>query len=214
MTNSYLRKLASVSALLGWAAILLQLTLSLNLVISDGRGLWMGLVIYFGYFTILTNILAAVALSAQAVQSSAALVQFWRRPNVITAITGAIGIVGLVYFFILRQLWNPQGWQWLADVMLHYLMPVLFVIYWWLSVPTRVLAWRTLPTWLIYPAAYFVYVLLRGAVTGLYPYPFVDVTVLGMVSVLINAMLMLAAFSTVMVLLLVINHHRNRYSKP
>ena len=33
--------------------------------------------------------------------------------------------------------------------------------------------------WLAYPGVYLVYVLARGAVSGEYPYPFMDVKVLG-----------------------------------
>ena len=48
--------------------------------------------------------------------------------------------------------------------------------------------------WLVYPGVYLVYILTRGAVTGLYPYPFVDVNVLGYAGVLAHAAVFLLVF--------------------
>ena len=49
------------------------------------------------------------------------------------------------------------------------------------------LSWKDAVSWLVYPGVYLVYVLARGAVSGLYPYPFVDVNVLGYGGVLARA---------------------------
>ena len=46
------------------------------------------------------------------------------------------------------------------------------------------LRWKDAVAWLAYPGVYLVYILARGAVSGLYPYPFVDVNVLGYAGVL------------------------------
>jgi hypothetical protein len=107
-----------------------------------------------------------------------------------------IAIVGLVYQLLLRHLWNPQGAQWVADVLLHSIIPVGYVVYWWLFAPRDGLSWKNAVGWLVYPGAYLVYTLARGAVSGLYPYPFVDVTALGYRGVLArSAGLMLLFFS-------------------
>jgi hypothetical protein len=105
-----------------------------------------------------------------------------------------IAIVGMVYQLLLRQLWNPQGAQWVADVLLHSMVPVGYVVYWLLFAPRAELSWKDSVTWLIYPGVYLVYVLARGAVSGLYPYPFVDVNVLGYGGVLARSGLLLLVF--------------------
>ena len=105
-----------------------------------------------------------------------------------------IAIVGMVYQLLLRQLWNPQGAQWVADVLLHSVVPVGYVVYWLLFAPRAGLSWKDSVTWLIYPGVYLVYVLARGAVSGIYPYPFVDVNVLGYGGVVARAGLLLLVF--------------------
>ena len=58
------RQFAALVACVAWAALLLQLWLTVTLVLGQGRGFWMGLVVYFGFFTVLTNLFAAVCTTA------------------------------------------------------------------------------------------------------------------------------------------------------
>jgi hypothetical protein len=67
-------------------------------------------------------------------------------------------------------------------------------VYWLLFAPRAGLSWKDSVTWLIYPGVYLVYVLARGAVSGLYPYPFVDVNVLGYGGVLARSGLLMLVF--------------------
>ena len=53
--------------------------------------------------------------------------QWFRRPSVQAGTAVYIAIVGIVYQLLLRQLWNPQGAQWVADVLLHSIIPVGYV---------------------------------------------------------------------------------------
>jgi hypothetical protein len=103
-------------------------------------------------------------------------------------------MVGVIYQLLLRQLWNPQGAQWVADVLLHSIIPVGYVLYWPLFGPRTGLTWKNALSWLMYPAVYLIYILARGALSGLYPYPFVDVNVLGYGGVLARAALLLLVF--------------------
>ncbi len=197
------RVFATVCALIAWSALLLQLYLSVRLAVANGKSVAEGVLIYFGYFTILTNILVALALSVPLVAPASAPGRFFARPSVATAIAAAITIVGLAYFFLLRHVWDPQGWHLVADVALHYVDPVLFLAYWWLAVSKSGLSWTDIPKWMLYPVGYFVYVLIRGGLTGLYPYYFIDVSALGYGPALVNALGMLVGFVVVAALLVV-----------
>jgi hypothetical protein len=92
------------------------------------------------------------------------------------------------YNLILRQIWKPQGMQRLVDELLHLILPVLSILYWLLFVSKKELKWNNMWGWLLYPLVYIIYTLIRGAIWGFYPYPFVDVNVNGYKTVLINSL--------------------------
>jgi hypothetical protein len=83
-----------------------------------------------------------------------------------TAILTYIIIVAVIYHYLLAKLWNPQGWQLLADTIEHVMTPALYAIDW--------VRWKSAFVWLVYPLGYAVYSLIHGAVTGFYPYPFIN----------------------------------------
>ena len=187
-----MRVYAAVGALLGWFALALQLYLMLvQSLVPERLGT---MITFFSFFTILTNILTASVFTAVAFQPKHGWGKWLCRPSVQAATAVYIAIVGMVYQLLLRQLWNPQGAQWVADVLLHSMVPVGYVVYWLLFAPRAGLSWKDSVTWLIYPGVYLVYVLARGAVSGLYPYPFVDVNVLGYGGVLARSGLLLLVF--------------------
>lgn len=142
---------------------------------------------FFGYFTILTNLLVAVCLSSILLKPGSSLGRFFSRPSTIAAIALYIFIVGLVYNTILRFIWEPTGLQKWVDEALHVIIPLLFVILWLLFVPKGSLKWRHPFRWLIYPAIYLAYALLRGALSGFYAYPFINVKESGYNRVLLNS---------------------------
>ena len=178
MPNRY-RLFAAMAALLGWLSLALQLLLSIQLTVANGQGALTGVWIYFGYFTILTNVLAALAL---------------------------LGVPLMASFPA------PHGWQIVADNILHVVMPVLFLLYWWLAVPKATLRWPQVIVWQLYPAAYFAYALIRGAANHWYPYPFLDVGTLGYLRVLINACAVLLVFIGVALLLVALARWQVRRS--
>lgn len=188
-----MRIYAITGALLAWFALLLQLYL---VIIQSPPGLTMlgEVITYFSFFTILTNLLVALVFTAVAMRRVAGGGQFFLSPLVQGGTAVYIAIVGVVYQLLLRQLWNPKGAQLLADMLLHAVIPLGYVVYWLIFAPRTGLSWRDAVVWLVYPSVYLVYVLVRGAVSGLYPYPFVDVNVLGYAGVLLRAGVLMAVF--------------------
>lgn len=209
MPNRY-RPLALLGALVGWFGLLLQLYLTIQLKRIAGEGIAAALWLYFGYFTILTNILAATALTAATVRSGRPSIRFFQRPGVHTAVAMSMTVVGLVYNIMLRQLWHPQGLQIIGDNIMHVVMPIWLLVHWWLGVPKQTLHWRQVRVWLLYPATYFVYALLRGAYDGWYPYPFLDVKAIGYAQVLIDSIVVLAAFLVIALVLVAVGRWQVR----
>jgi hypothetical protein len=134
---------------------------------------------FFSFFTILTNVLAAVTLLWPLVAPRSTLARFLSRPPVRTAVTGYIIIVGVIYYLLLRDLSQRQGWSMFFEYMLHYVTPPLFVLDWLLFVDKRDLDWRIGLSALGFPLAYLVWTVIHGAATGWYPYPFIDAAELG-----------------------------------
>ncbi len=211
MPNRY-RAFAASAAVIGWLALGLQLLLTIRLTMANGQGAWAGVWIYLGYFTVLTNLAAALALTAAASRPRGRPGKFFARPDVHTAIAMAIIVVAAVYHLLLRQLWQPQGWQVVGDDVLHTVMPLLFVLHWWLAVPKVTLRWRQVLVWQVYPAGYFLYALARGALNGWYPYPFLDVSALGYLRVLGDALGVLLVFIVVGLLLVTLARWQTRHT--
>jgi hypothetical protein len=53
-------------------------------------------------------------------------------------------------------------------------MPIVVVVDWLYQPAKSTLRFQQLGYWLIYPLVYLVYALIRGAIVGFYPYPFLD----------------------------------------
>jgi len=202
MDSARRRRLITGLAVLGWAGLAIQLYLILFARLSIGASLLGGLVSFFSYFTILTNTLVATVLTCAVSERQSAARRWFLQPWVSSGIAVSIAVVGLAYSILLRHLWHPEGWQFVADELLHDVMPLLFLGYWWCCVPKGTLRLRHLPLWLIYPLVYFIYALLRGHLLGAYAYPFIDVAVLGYPQVLANAGGILVGFVLVGLLII------------
>ena len=195
-------------AILGWGALAIQLELVLFARWESGASLVGGLVSYFSYFTIITNTLVAIVLTYAADTRPSRGRAFFLQPWVASGIAVSIIVVGAAYSLLLRQLWQPEGLQWLANEVLHDVMPVLYALYWWFYVPKGVLRWSHVGLWMLYPLVYFAYILLRGHLLGVYPYPFVDVEKLGYAQTFINASGILAGFVAVALLVVAVDRWR------
>jgi hypothetical protein len=197
----------AIGAIISWFAILLQLYL-----IIENRALSIPATIiqFFSYFTILTNIIVAVYYTALLIKKRTQQEGWFTNSKTVTAIAVYIVIVGIVYNLVLRPLWEPQGWQLIADELLHTIIPLLFLLYWFLFVKQRNLEWKDAFLWLLYPFLYLVFVLLRGAVTRLYPYPFIDEPALGYNRVFLNCGVLFIVFFLLSLLFIAIGRKSKR----
>ena len=152
------------------------------------------LVEVFSYWTVQTNTLVALACAIPLLAPRSAAGRFFERPIVRMALAIYIATTGLIYLVLLSGLWNPAGFQRVVDITLHYVTPILYPLSWLLLEEHGRLQWRDAPKLLIYPLIYVTYTLLRGALIGTYPYPFVDVNELGLPQVLINSAALAVVF--------------------
>lgn len=176
------RPYAALAALTGLFALALQFDLMLGYAAASGQTPLWGVLRFFSFFTVLTNSIAVIVLAATALNAR----NFLARPSAQTALAVYIVIVCVIYTLLLRNLWNPSGAQELANDLLHYAMPALYLTFWVLFVEKHELRFRDSFSWLIYPAIYVAAMLWRGAVIGQYPYPFLDAGKLGYGRVALN----------------------------
>lgn len=188
---------AAIAAAIGWIALVLQLYL---IIVNRTASIPETLLRYFGFFTILTNILVAASLTLVYVKGISENGHFLTRPKTLTATAVYITIVGLIYNVILRFQWAPEGLAKLVDELLHSFIPVLFIFFWIKFVPKQSIQWKNILPWLIYPLVYLGYTLLRGSFAAWYPYPFINVTDLGYEKVVMNSAMVTVAFLVIAVL--------------
>lgn len=165
------RALEALGIAVGLFAVVTQLWLAIDLFTGEGMSLAGTLVRFFSFFTILTNIFAVLVYTARLTKKRLTI---FRRPRIVLSAVVAMGVVGIVYHFLLADLWNPQGLQKLTDIMLHYLAPALMLVWWLAFGRTRTARWADIPVFLVYPLAYLGYVFLRAPVANEVPYPFLD----------------------------------------
>ncbi|MDQ7806118.1 Pr6Pr family membrane protein [Amycolatopsis sp. A133] len=136
----------------------------------------------FCFFTIDSNLLviATAALVAFGAARGTLFRVLW-----LDALAGII-VTGIVYQVALAGLYELHGLAFLADTLLHKVTPILFVLGWLLAGPRGAFTWRAVRWSLVYPLAWLAFTLPRGALTGFYPYPFVDADTLGYGQVALN----------------------------
>lgn len=128
---------------------------------------------FFSFFTIQANLITVAVLAIEAAGGLG--LSESRRASLRGASVLYLGITGLVYSVLLSRL--PMVKEIVhpfADGVHHLLMP-LWVLFEWIAIPPahRPTYLRSL-RWLIYPLAYLFFSLLRGSITGWYPYPFLN----------------------------------------
>ena len=145
---------------------------------------------FLSYFTIQANILLVIALLSAEIAPSSVIGRLARCSSARTALLIYVGVAGGVYAWMLKAAWHPSGWQLRGDQILHYCIPFLTGLDWMFLAERGKLAWRDAIWWLSFPALYSVYSLAHGYLSGFYPYPFLDVSDIGLRATLTNMALL------------------------
>lgn len=136
---------------------------------------------FFSYFTILSNILVGYVAWTLALGRDRDS-RLWRVLSLDALV--CITVTGVVHFFLLRPLLDLDGADYLADKLLHMVVPVLAVVGWLRLGPRGRVRRSYVPGALVFPLSWLAYTLVRGEITGFYPYPFLDVDDRGYAAVL------------------------------
>lgn len=125
----------------------------------------------FSFFTVQSNLLVLIVAIILAARGGTGPVS---RVLYLDALLG-ISVTGAAFSFILDPTLELRGEAAVVTVLFHNVSPVLMVLGWLLWGPRRQWTWRTIPWAFIWPAAWLAGTFIRGAITGWYPYLFLDV---------------------------------------
>lgn len=189
-----------VLCLLGGLVVAVALVIQIVLILTGGAdansgadtgrvSLLVRFVRLFSYFTIDSNIAVMIVsfmLAADPWRSS----RMWQvaRLNALLAIT----ITGIVFDVVLSRSVHLTGGALVATILLHYVSPWFTVLIWLVFGPRPGFTWRTIGGAFVLPVLWLVYTFVHGGITGWYPYPFLDVTRVGLGPAVLASLLVLA----------------------
>jgi len=157
---------------------------------NSGEGAELGLgtrlVRFFSYFTIQSNILTLVA-AATLMMRPQRDGRGWRVLR-LDALLGIV-ITGLVFDLLLANEVQLTGLGRALTLGFHYISPWGALLGWLLFGPRPRIDWRTLGLAFVWPVLWIAYTFAHGAISGWYPYPFLDAGQLGVSVALRNTVL-------------------------
>jgi hypothetical protein len=176
-----------LTALAGWTGLALLMVVYLKFIrVNLELTVFTAILRSFSYFTVWTNLLVVMGVTIPLLWPQRQAGLFFSRPKLLSGFLVYIVVVGLAYHFLLADAWKPRGLHKIADILQHYVVPILFLLH-WIFIPKGKLSWKAVPLWLVFPAVYLAFIMVRGTISNVYPYPFADVSRLGIRPVLINA---------------------------
>ncbi|WP_395944002.1 Pr6Pr family membrane protein [Brevundimonas sp.] len=158
------RAAAGLLAAIGW----LGLGLYLVAEATASKGDWLVAVWNnLGFLTDLSNLILAVVMTGVALN-----LRRLSEPHVVGWAVVAIVTVGVGFWLIGGRL--VLGTSALENILLHGVTPLAGLVFWLVFTPKGELRRRTALLWLAWPAFYWTYAMVRGAVSGQYAYGFLD----------------------------------------
>lgn len=157
------------------------------------------LVHFWSFFTHLSNL--GLALAWLAALLGWRWLGWFRTPLGMAAMAGNITLVMVYYHFMLAPLFTFTGALAVANVLLHYVTPLLYLGWWAIYAPHGGLRLKHVPMMLVPGLAYLALVLIRGAIVSEYPYDLLDPRIGGYGQVAIGAGVIVVAVAVFCVLL-------------
>ncbi len=128
---------------------------------------------FFTFFTILSNLLAMAILiegGRRQLAGGQSVPDLWRG-----AAVAYMTVTYLVFAVLLRdaqeQLQTHVPW---VDSVLHRVAPIVVMADWLIEPPHQPISFRRALSWLWFPVVWTTFSMVRGAIDGRYPYPFLD----------------------------------------
>lgn len=133
---------------------------------------------YFSYFTIQTSIANLIALTASGIYQLQSAIDTVILAMVRQALFAYAIVTGVVYNLLLRGLPTEPG-EFVSEItfpneVLHVVLPVYLALEWFVTPHRPPLPWWSTLAGLAYPIGWVSGTMVRGQLTGWYPYDFLD----------------------------------------
>jgi hypothetical protein len=203
------RVFLAIAASIGWISLALQLDRNLRDAYASGQTALHGFAHFATFFTSTTNTLTVVMLTLALMGG-----RYRPSPSVMAAVANYMTLVSVIFILLLDGGRHRTGIDWIANFGEHYLMPFLVLVNWVVLTPHGALDWRQPFVWLVYPVAYFPYMLARGVFAGDYPYWFINPVRVGWPHLFLAALILLIVFWAVGQIFVWLDGVLARFSKP
>lgn len=104
-----------------------------------------------------------------------------------------IAVTFLVFATMLQGTYEITGIKILGNLLVHYIVPILSIIYLFMYAERKYTYKDTL-TWIIYPLCYIVFMIIYGTITSDYLYPFFDLNVISVLMLIITIIILVVLF--------------------
>ena len=191
----YILGYRSTLALLGVGTLLVSHYLNTTNPLNDSIPLIIRNLRIYRYFTMQTNLLAITWLILAIIWSFNDTKMEKLMGKLKGAITLYITVTFLVFAVVLSPLYHPSGIDGVLNIMLHYIIPIGFIIDWLITEGNNY-QWTFIPYWFCYPIGYLIFALLHGGTIGDYLYPFLNLDTWGIDGLIIRVFILILLFST------------------
>lgn len=144
---------------------------------------------FFSYFTIQSNLIAIAVFLVGVAWWRTAPTPVWELVRGAAVVYMTVTLV--VFAFLLSNTNVDTALPWVNTVV-HQIMPIAVIADWLIDPPRDRIPFTTSLRWLTFPLVWTAYTLVRGAIVGWYPYPFLDPANGGYASVAVYIVAILA----------------------
>lgn len=177
-------------------AVLAQSIISVETSMESGMTFLQASIRYISFLTILTNAAMCMVFLAALVRGQKWL-SYFRKPQTRAIVAATITLVAFYYHFLIAPENPNAGMEKINDLLLHYVNPLLYV-FWFVGFNrSGTLTYRKVLVMLVPIVVYFAYVMMRGEITGQYPYDIINAREFGYLAALKGA----AIIATALILL-------------
>ena len=145
----------------------------------------------FRYYTLQSNLIVGIYFASY-------LVGKWNKVELFSRFIGGVVIYVTVTFIVfalfIQPTYHPTGWNAVANILLHYLSPVLTILFISLYRKEYFFKRNDVVNWIIYPVLYLVFLVIYGSITNDYLYPFFQVENVGVIGLVIAIVLLVIFF--------------------